>query len=62
MRALPAPFRTMNPQELRDEAERVARRIRILIDAREYDVAKEQLELARSLCLRAVQIEQGEAA
>lgn len=52
----------MSPGELRDEAVRIARRIRILLDAREYNVAKEQLELARSLCLRAVELEQKDEA
>lgn len=55
-------YRLMSPEELREEARRAARRISILIDAREYDVAREQLDLAKRLSLRAVQLEQGAAA
>lgn len=55
-------YRLMSPEELREEARRAARRISVLIDAREYDVAREQLDLAKRLSLRAVQLEQEQAA
>lgn len=48
----------MTPAYLRDEAEKNARRIRVLVDAGQYEQARELLLETRDLCLAAVAKEQ----
>lgn len=48
--------------ECQAEAMKCARRVDVLMAAKEYDLAKDMLAQAREWTLKAVRIEQGEAA
>lgn len=47
----------LTPAYLRAEAEKNARRIRVLVDAGEYEQARQLLNETRDLCLEAVRSE-----
>lgn len=47
----------MTPAVMREEAEKNARRIQILVDAGEYEQARNLLEEAKQLCLNALDLE-----
>lgn len=51
----------MTAAECRSEAVKCARRVDVLMAAKEYVLAKEMLATAKEWTLRAVRIEQGEA-